>query len=218
VLDLDGLLIDSETWSWQAHNEALERFHAAPLSLSEVQRLIGFDSEDEWAVLTRMRRLPADPEGYRTALRAAFVAIRDRSLAPMPGVQELLDVMAARGLGLGLASNSHRSSVVQALDGLGIRERFGAIATVEDVAEGKPAPDIYLRALAVLGVPAQEAAAVEDSPIGVAAARAAGMLCIAVPNPLTAALDLRAASLRLESLHAVAAWVREHGAAASSDI
>lgn len=208
MLDLDGLLIDSETWSWQAHDEALARFGVAPLALAEVQRLIGLDAADEWATLTAMRRLPIDQDIYRAALRASFVAIRDRLLAPMPGVRDLLDAAAAHGLRLGLASNSHRSSVVQALDGLGIRDRFDAIVSADDVAAGKPSPDVYLRALALLGVANAEAAAVEDSAIGVAAARAAGLFCIAVPNALTAALDLRAANLRLESLHAVAAWVR----------
>ncbi|HWE62179.1 MAG TPA: HAD-IA family hydrolase [Chloroflexota bacterium] len=208
VLDLDGVLIDSEAWSWQAHNEVLAHYDAEPLSLPEVQRLIGLDAEDEWAMLITMRRLPVGWATYAAAQRTAFVAIRERSLAPMPGVQDLLDAVAGSMLRLGLASNSPRPSIIQALDGLNIRARFQAIVSVDDVAAGKPAPDVYLRALRELALPAQVAVAVEDSAIGVAAARAAGLFCIAVPNALTAAQDLRLAHLRLESLRDVAAWVR----------
>src|SRR5262245_57688077 len=90
ILDMDGLLIDSELWSWQAHNEALAAYDLPPLSLEEVRRLVGLDGDDEWVTLREIRALPDVRSAYYRASRAAFVALRSRSLAPMPGVHDLL--------------------------------------------------------------------------------------------------------------------------------
>lgn len=211
VLDLDGLLIDSEMWSWQAHNQALALFDAAPLSLHDVRRLIGFDADDEWAILRTMRPLLDDRGRYTEMQRAAFRALRDRSLAPMPGTHDLLAQVAARGLRLGLASNSPLRSINAALEGLGIRDRFAAIASADEVAYGKPAPDVYQLALGRLDVDPSQALAVEDSAIGLTAAHAAGLFCIAVPSELTAVQDFSRASLRMGSLRDVAAWLQQEG-------
>jgi beta-phosphoglucomutase-like phosphatase (HAD superfamily) len=73
--------------------------------------------------------------------------------------------------------------VALALRALAIESFFQAIATGDEVARGKPAPDVYLLAAARLGVPPARCLALEDAPLGVAAARAAGMVCVAVPNP-----------------------------------
>lgn len=204
VVDLDGLLIDSETWSWQAHNEVLQGLHAEPLRLDEVRLLVGLDAGAEWELLGRMRALPVDHSTYAAAQRTAFIALEERSIAPMPGVLELLAVVATRGLRLGLASNSRRSSIHRALDRLDILDRFGAVVSVEDVPHGKPAGDVYALALARLGVAPEAALAIEDSAVGVAAARAAGLYCIAVPNAITEMQDFGHASLRLSSLLEVA--------------
>jgi HAD superfamily hydrolase (TIGR01509 family) len=215
VLDLDGLLIDSETWSWQAHNEALRRLNVAPLQLHEVRALVGLDADAEWRMLRALRNVPSTQEAYAEASRSAFRALRERSIAPMPGTMELLDVVARRRLGLGLASNSPRGSILRALDALGVRDRFGAIVSVDDVAHGKPAPYVYQLALERLGAAARRALAIEDSATGIAAACAAGMSCIAVPNALTAAQDLSRADVRLDSLHDVALLLATHAGEAS---
>jgi HAD superfamily hydrolase (TIGR01509 family) len=207
ILDLDGLLIDSETWSWQAHNEVLASLGAAPLHLDEVRLLVGLDSEDEWQALLALRPLQVDPHAYSAAQRAAFSRLRAALLAPMPGVLSLLGSAADYGLRLGLASNSHRPSIDAALQGLGIQPAFAAIASADDVPRGKPAPDVYTLCLERLDLHPSLAAAVEDSRAGLLAARAAGLFAIAVPNALTATQDLSPANLRLPSLFAVAQWL-----------
>ena len=97
-----------------------------------------------------------------------------------PGAPELLEALAGRRR-LGVASNSPRTWVESVLASAGLADRFEVVVTSEDVAEPKPAPDVYLRAAELLGSPASEAVALEDSPPGAAAARAAGMYVIAVP-------------------------------------
>jgi beta-phosphoglucomutase-like phosphatase (HAD superfamily) len=86
------------------------------------------------------------------------------------------------------------------LERLGLHPEWDAIRTREDVARTKPAPDLYLAAVKALGVAPHEAVAFEDSRNGIAAAKDAGLLCVAVPNALTAAMDLSRADLRLSSL------------------
>lgn len=213
ILDMDGLLIDSEMWSWQAHNEVLGSHGLPPLGLDEVRQLVGLDGDDEWATLRALRELPDARADYYRASRAAFIAIRSQSLAPMPGVHALLDTVAHLGLRLGLASNSMLPSIEAALEGLGIRDRFMVVASVEEVATGKPRPDVYLLTLQRLGLEPRQAIAVEDSRTGLAAAQAAGLYCVVVPSELTAGQDLSAAQQRFESLHHVAAWLPRHAAA-----
>ena len=208
ILDLDGLLIDSETWNWQAHDATLRRYGAAPLSLEEVRRLVGLDAADERLALRRLRALPDRAlHDYAAVQRDAFTALRARGLAPLPGVRELLEAARRRGLRLGLASNSPLRSVTFALDELGIRPSFAAIVTVDQVKRGKPAPDVYLQALDRLGVRADAALAIEDSATGMAAAVAAGLACLVVPNAITAQQDFSQATARFDSLLQVAAWL-----------
>jgi beta-phosphoglucomutase-like phosphatase (HAD superfamily) len=86
------------------------------------------------------------------------------------------------------------------LDRLGLRARFPTIVTAGGELRSKPAPDTYLEACSRLGVEPRDALALEDSPNGIAAAKAAGLRCVTVPHPLTEMLDLSAADLRLPSL------------------
>ena len=83
---------------------------------------------------------------------------------------------------------------------LGVRDRFGHVSCRDEIIPPKPAPDVYIRACEALGVAPREAVAVEDSPNGVAAAKAAGLWCVAVPNGITGALDFGAADLVVGSL------------------
>jgi HAD superfamily hydrolase (TIGR01509 family) len=118
----------------------------------------------------------------------------------LPGVIELRDEARAAGLKVAIASNSSLEWVMGHLGPRGLVEGWDCIRTRADVTRPKPAPDLYLAALDCLGVPAAAAVAIEDSPHGVASAKAAGLLCVAVPGPLTLGLDLGAADLQVSSI------------------
>lgn len=111
-----------------------------------------------------------------------------------------LAIAATQCLGLGIAASSSRAWVVAHLDRLGVTDQFGAIVTADNVERVKPAPDLYLAAVAALGVRPDEAIALEDAPNGVLSAQRAGVFVVAVPNPLTGQLPLDHADLRLTSL------------------
>jgi HAD superfamily hydrolase (TIGR01509 family) len=125
------------------------------------------------------------------------------ALETMAGVRDYLRDAKRLGLKIGVASSASDAYVCGHLERLAVRDGIDAVVCREHVARGKPFPDLYLRAIDQLGVVADEAIAFEDSPNGITAAKAAGLRCIAVPNPITSALDLTAADLRLDSLGAL---------------
>jgi HAD superfamily hydrolase (TIGR01509 family) len=118
----------------------------------------------------------------------------------LPGVVRHLEEARAMALKLGVASSSTSDWVRGHLARLGILESFDCIRCRDDVTNAKPEPDLYISVLECLGVRASEAIAIEDSPNGVLAAKRAGLRCVAIPNSITAGLDLGQADLILGSL------------------
>jgi HAD superfamily hydrolase (TIGR01509 family) len=131
-----------------------------------------------------------------------FGELRD-GVEARPGARELVEALGGRRR-LGIASNSPRTWVEAVLDSAELATPFEVVVTSEEVAEPKPAPDVYLRAAELLESPAGEVVALEDSPPGAAAARAAGMYVIGVPYfaDLHLEADLLADSLADEAVRA----------------
>ena len=200
IFDLDGTILDTETpefVSWQ------EAYTALGVTLDQAlwSRSIG-TSDAAWNPWDHLESLIGAPVD-RAAIRAARHARFDELMAgaePRAGVVDWLDQARDDGVKVGLASSSRSPWVLRYLDALGLRDRFAVLATRERVARSKPDPELYELALRELGVRPEQALAVEDSPNGVAAARAAGLFCVAVPNPLTAGLALDGADVVLDSL------------------
>jgi HAD superfamily hydrolase (TIGR01509 family) len=137
------------------------------------------------------------------ARRAARKARRDELLAAeavLPGVHAWLDDAARLGLPVGVASSSEVDWVAGHLERLGLADRFTCLSCFDGRLQGKPAPDLYLTACEALGVAPGDALAVEDSGNGVAAAKAAGLRCVAVPHDLTRDHDLSPADIVVPSL------------------
>nr|WP_062332823.1 HAD-IA family hydrolase [Herbidospora sakaeratensis] len=201
VFDFDGVIVDTESAvvaGWRAECADLD---------------IHFD---EKAFLATLGQQSLRPERVADVLGeaggdplAAVLRIRTRvrelalDLPVLPGVRELLAEARAAGATAAVASGAAREWVTGHLDRLGLLAEFTAVFCRDDVAAAKPAPDVYLAALAGLDATAEAAVAIEDTATGVAAAKAAGLRCVAVPGPLTAGHDLAAADLVLPSLAGV---------------
>jgi HAD superfamily hydrolase (TIGR01509 family) len=125
--------------------------------------------------------LPEPPEEINREVVSRLEAIYRERLPVIPGAREAVERIAARWP-LGLASSSNRELIDLVLELLGVARLFRATVSSEEVASGKPAPDVYLEAARRLGVEATNAAAVEDSHNGILAAKAAGMRVVAIPN------------------------------------
>jgi HAD superfamily hydrolase (TIGR01509 family) len=125
--------------------------------------------------------LPEPPEEINREVVLRMARFYRERLPVVPGARKAVERLAARWP-LGLASSSNRELIDLALELMGIAERFKATVSSEEVARGKPEPDVYLEAARRLGADPERAAAVEDSENGILAAKAAGMRTIAIPN------------------------------------
>ncbi len=204
LLDFDGLLYDTEGAVYGAWNDLYVRYgHRLEIDLwvrESIGRPPGASDFDPVAHLQRLVGRELDPEAVRVAGdEGKRERLPDRL---MPGADRLLQDARARGLRTAIVTSNHSENVRGHLARAGCTFSFDALVSAEgDGARGKPSPTLYLEALAVLGLAPEQAVALEDSPNGVAAAKAAGLTCIAVPNALTrGAAGLAAADLVLESL------------------
>ncbi len=118
----------------------------------------------------------------------------------LPGVAALLDAAHAAGVPCGVASNSPRSWVTGHIERLGLAERFEVVVTVDAVSRPKPDPEPYLTAVAAMGATPASSVGLEDSMIGLTAARRAGLFTVAVPGPMSAHHDFAGADLVVPSL------------------
>jgi len=200
VFDFDGLILDTESTDFQSWQEVYLA-HGRELRLEAWADCIGRPAGhfDPCEHLESFSRVPIDRERIR-AHRGARLRELNLRQPILPGVLDYL--RAARGLSLriGLASSSDRAWVRGHLERLRLLHYFDAIKCLEDTGAHKPDPAPYLAVLEALGVAPGEAVAFEDSPHGIASAKAAGMVCVAVPNPVTRCLDVSRADHLLKSL------------------
>jgi len=197
VFDMDGLLLDTEIL-WHTAEEELFVRHGSEFGWEDKMAVIG--TSFGFTARYFAERL-GRPESEGTALVNEMMAIMhaelERDVEGRPGAVELVARLRGRTR-LGLASNSPRLLVDTALTTAGLLGVFDAIVTSDDVQRAKPAPDLYLLACERLGVAPGEALALEDSASGIAAAKAAGLTCIAVPQ--FAETDVSAADRVIDSL------------------
>jgi putative hydrolase of the HAD superfamily len=156
------------------------------------------DRFDPMAELESRVGRPLDRESEQAARRLRQAQLT-AGLEILPGVREWRRDAAALGVRLGVASSSGREWVNGHLERLGL-DGWDCVRCRDDVAATKPAPDLYRSVVECLGVPPEAAVAVEDSGVGVLAAKAAGLYCVAVPSALTGGHDFAAADLVLRSL------------------
>jgi HAD superfamily hydrolase (TIGR01509 family) len=197
IFDMDGLLLDTEVL-WHRAEIELFRRHGAEFSWDDKLTVIG----TSFAFTARYfaERLGRPLEEGEALVREMVDLMHDElrgDVAGRPGAVELVARLRGRTR-LGLASNSPRTLVDTALSTASLVGAFDAIVTSDDVEQAKPEPDLYLLACERLGVTPGEALALEDSASGVAAAKAAGLTCIAVPQ--FAETDVSAADRVIDSL------------------
>ena len=140
-------------------------------------------SAPEWsAYLHEEAGVADDPDTINRDVVERMLEAYRRELPLLPGAEEAVR-RAAAAFPLGLASSSNREIFEAVLDLAGLTDCFRATVSSEEVARGKPTPDVYLEAARRLGVPPEACAAVEDSHAGIRSAKSAGMRVVAIPNP-----------------------------------
>lgn len=203
VLDMDGLMVDSEPLSRRAWDQVLAPY-GFTLDDAAYNGIIGHKTDESAAILLKVYDLPLSPEEFAQKKTKALAKIRTAGVPVMPGLFELHTKIAGRGLPWGVATSSPRAHAEHTLDQLGLSASCRVIAGGDEVTRGKPAPDIYLLAAERLGIPAAKCLAVEDSGPGCRSALAAGMMVAAVPNEDTKGADFSAVDYIFPSLHDLA--------------
>lgn len=196
VFDNDGLLLDTESVWTRAEQDLFERRNLV-FTPQHKRELVGTSAEIAGGILERRLGEPGRALELIEELNELVVAELEHGVEAMVGARELLQQLSGRGTPIGLVSNSPLAFVRRSLEIVGLEEQFDVVVSAHEVAAPKPAPDPYLEACRQLGVAAgPEVVALEDSPTGVAAARAAGLTVIGVPS-----LD----GIELEEAHEIAA-------------
>jgi HAD superfamily hydrolase (TIGR01509 family) len=199
VFDFDGLILDTELPAFRCWQE-IYADHGCELPFETWAACIGtaggFDPYGDLAVRSG-RAVDRITVRARESARFAEL-IAGESL--LPGVRDYVEAAADLGLKLAVASSSSRDWVAGHLDRLGLLGRFDVLKCSDDVVRVKPDPGLYRAVLDELGVAPRSAIALEDSPNGIAAAKGAGLFCVAVPNAMTGRLALDGADLQIASL------------------
>ena len=180
VFDLDGLLLDSEQ-VWDEAREQLAEERGGRWHDQAQKDMMGMSSTEWSRYMHEQVGLPGPPEEISREVVERLAATYREHLPALPGAREAVERLAARWP-LGLASSSNRELIDLTLELLGVKQLFAVTVSSEEVARGKPAPDVYLQAARRLEVDPGHAAAVEDSNNGILAAKAARMRVLAIPN------------------------------------
>ena len=198
IFDMDGLMIDTERVYWEMSHELASRWGKI-VSIQTLMKMMGRGAMDSMRIFVTETGIPEDP-AVVLAMREEMVLERFREgITPMPGLREIL--AAFRGqLKLGIATSAPRKFVDVILPQLGIETWFDVVQTGDTVTRGKPDPEIYLAALAKLGVRPERCVVLEDSKFGAMAGKNSGAYVIAVPDDLMSGDDFSFADFRAKSL------------------
>ena len=182
VFDNDGLLLDTESVWTRAEQNLFER-RRLQFTPADKLELVGASADVAGAILERRLGEPGRAAELIEELNELVVAELEHGVESMLGARELLERLGERGVPLGLVSNSPLRFVRRSIELAGLEGHFDVVLSAHEVAAPKPAPDPYLEACRRLGVePGPSVIALEDSPTGVAAARAAGLTVIGIPS------------------------------------
>ncbi|QDU40262.1 Phosphorylated carbohydrates phosphatase [Maioricimonas rarisocia] len=200
VFDCDGLMFNTEEIFHEATHTLLRRRGKVPTA-EMFHQMMGRRAEESFQVLIDHNGLDETFESIRVEYFEIFFALIERSIAPMPGLLELLDHLEVRNLPKGVATSSERSYLQKLLGRFELTSRFHMMLTAEDVTRGKPNPEIYLRAAELLEVEPAEMLVLEDSEAGTRAAAAAGAHIISVPHEHSRHQDFSSARAMARGLH-----------------
>lgn len=198
IFDLDGLMVNTEELAFNTYELELKSYDY--ILTDEIrQAVLGLDNETTARIIIEATGAPFDPTTLWKLVFERFLKRLDGELQPLPGLIELVEDVARRGMKMAIASNSPSDYAHTAVAAIGVARYFPVLISRDDVERGKPDPDIYLAAARALGVDPAACLGIEDSPVGMRAALAAGMRC-AVVNAQQANPDFALASARFASL------------------
>ncbi|NCF67765.1 MAG: HAD-IA family hydrolase [Chloroflexi bacterium] len=203
VLDMDGLMVDTEPLSRRAWAQVLATY-GHDLDDAVYNSIIGYRFDESANMIIETYDLPVKMDTLARQKADILAKIRASGVPVMPGLFDLHAAINQRALPWGVATSSPRHHAQEILQQIGLEDSCQIIVGGDEVSRGKPAPDIYLLAAERLGVPSSRCLALEDSAPGCRSALAAGMMVVAIPNGDTKEADFSAVDHIYPSLHNVA--------------
>lgn len=196
IFDMDGVLVDSETW-FLAQLADFIRSHGIEPDPKDLHALGGASMDDENRYLSKTLSVSED-EAQK--LKQAWFNEHPWNYAPLlkPGVHEFLKLIHDCGYKCAVASSSPMASIQQMISQCGLEGQFDVVVSGEQFTRTKPDPEIYNYTVSALGVPASSVIVIEDSPIGIRAARAAGLYTVGLYDPNTD-FDISQADLQIQT-------------------
>lgn len=203
IFDMDGVIIDSEPLHFESDRRTLEEF-GVDLHFEDTKAYIGVPNRETYLYFKKKFNIstPLDELLKKQAIHKMRV-FEEELLKPMDGLLSLLSFLDKRSMKIGLASSSQRVFVQTVLRRLRLERRFTVVLSGEDVQSGKPEPDIFLKAAALLKCDPAECTVIEDSANGVKAGRAAQMFVYGIHNPNSGEQDLSGAHVQVGVLDEV---------------
>ncbi|WP_406447963.1 HAD family phosphatase [Streptomyces sp. NBC_00876] len=187
VFDLDGTLVDSEPNAYESARLLLERYGVPDFTWEQNARFIGISNLEALTVLRTEYAIEAPVDELLAGQEAIYLELARTSTEVFPRMGRFVEMLHARGVGMAVASGSSLAVIEAVLKSTGLDAYLTEYVSAEEVARGKPEPDVFLEAARRLGAAPADCVVVEDAAPGARAAHAAGMRCIAVPYvPATA--------------------------------
>lgn len=181
IFDLDGTLVDSEPNYYEAGRRLLAEHGVPDFTWTDHERYVGISTLE---TVTRWKReygLEASVDELLAAKNRRYLELARASTRAYPEMRAFVELLAAEGVPMAVASGSSPEAITAILAGTGLDAQLRTVVSADEVERGKPAPDVFLEAARRLGVTPGDCVVVEDAAPGAAAAHAAGMRCIAVP-------------------------------------
>ncbi|MEV0637859.1 HAD family phosphatase [Streptomyces sp. NPDC050619] len=181
IFDLDGTLVDSEPNYYEAGRQVLAAHGVADYTWSDHERFVGISTLETIAVWKEQYGLRTSVDELFAAKNRLYLELARASTRAYPEMRKFVELLATEGVPLAVASGSSPEAIEAVLTGTGLNAHLRTFVSADEVAHGKPAPDVFLEAARRLGATPADCVVLEDAAPGAAAAHAAGMRCIAIP-------------------------------------
>lgn len=200
IFDMDGVIIDSEPIHFDVDIRTMS-YLGAPISQEQLERFVGMTNPEMWAIIKDEYNLTQSvDEIIDYQLSTKLTQLRELDIEPIEGIRELIADLSNHQIPMAIASSSPKLFINEVLLKFQLQSYFDFVVSGEEVAQGKPAPDVYLEAARLLDVRPSDCIVLEDSRNGITSAKSAGMKCIGYVNENSGNQDLSAADLIVTSI------------------
>ncbi|MFJ5304836.1 HAD family hydrolase [Streptomyces sp. NPDC088350] len=181
IFDLDGTLVDSEPNYYEATRRTLAEHGVPDFTWAQHERFVGISTQETLALLKERHGLNAPVAELLAETNRRYLALARAATRVYPEMRKFVELLAAEGVPMAVASGSSPEAIEAILTGTGLDASLRTVVSADEVARGKPAPDVFLEAARRLGAAPADCVVLEDAAPGAAAAHAAGMRCVAIP-------------------------------------